>query len=64
MADVVNLNRFKKAKRKKERTEKARGNRVLHGLSKSQKAVARAEAKRAVVDINNMKLQNEASETK
>jgi len=63
MTDVVNLNKFRKAKRKQERSDKARENRVLHGLTKAQKAVARAETDRTHVQLENIR-RNEASETK
>jgi hypothetical protein len=63
MTDVVNLNKFRKAKRKQERTEKAKENRVLYGLAKTQKVAARAEVKRAHVQLENTR-RNEASEIK
>lgn len=46
MADPINLNRFRKAKARKEARETADRNAILHGLPKAEKARARAEAER------------------
>lgn len=47
MSDVVNLNRFRKAKARADARQKADRNAAFHGLTKAQKAQARAEAERA-----------------
>jgi hypothetical protein len=57
MTDVVNLNKFKKAKKKQEKTQKAQQNRIVHGLSGAQKAAARAEAERAQVQLGQQRLE-------
>ncbi len=57
MTDVVNLNKFRKAKQKQEKTQKARENRIVHGLSGAQKAAARAEAERAQVQLEQQRLE-------
>lgn len=43
MADPVNLNRFRKTKARREARETADRNAAFHGLTKEQKAQARAE---------------------
>ncbi len=57
MTDVINLNKFRKAKQKQEKTQKARENRIVHGLSGAQKAAARAEAERAQVQLEQQRLE-------
>ncbi|SNS40823.1 DUF4169 family protein [Tropicimonas sediminicola] len=46
MADPINLNRFRKAKARKQAREDADRNSVLYGLPKAKKTRARAEAER------------------
>lgn len=50
MGDVINLNKFKKRKRKTERESKAAQNRLKHGESKAERALREkreaAEAKK------------------
>lgn len=46
MAEIVNLNRFRKARRKTDKTRQAVENRVLFGRSKTEKANDRREAER------------------
>ena len=57
MTDVVNLNKFKKAKQKQAKTLKARENRIVHGLTGAEKAIARAEVKRAQVHLEEGRLE-------
>ena len=57
MTDVINLNKFKKAKKKQEKAKKAQQNRIVHGRSGAQKAVARAEAERAQVQLGQQRLE-------
>jgi hypothetical protein len=47
MADTVNLNAYRKARARADDKAKAEANRVLHGLSKTQRETARAERERA-----------------
>ncbi len=61
--DIVNLNKFRKAKRKQEQTAKAQENRIIHGLTKTQKAVARFEKERTQVQLEESRL-DQASEIK
>jgi len=57
MTGVVNLNKFRKAKQKQEKTLKARENRIVHGRSGVDKALARAEAERAQVQLDQQRLE-------
>lgn len=46
MADVVNLNKTRKAWRRETERQLAAENRIAHGRSKAEKAVARLEEER------------------
>lgn len=46
MSAIVNLNRFRKAKRKAEKPARALANRAKHGRTKAEKAQDAAEAQR------------------
>jgi hypothetical protein len=61
MTDVVNLNKFRKDKRKQAETAKARENRIVHGLSKAQKEAVRLEAERAQVRLEKMRREQPAA---
>ena len=61
MTGVVNLNKFRKAKQKQEKTLKARENRIVHGLSGADKAAARAEAERTQVQLDQQRLEQGSS---
>jgi hypothetical protein len=56
MGDVVNLNRFRKDKARKDRASAAERNRILHGLTKDEKKRERAEAERKARDLEGKKL--------
>ena len=47
MAEIINLNRARKARDKVEDKAKAAENRVSHGRTKAEKAAARTETERA-----------------
>ncbi|MFV0360398.1 DUF4169 family protein [Tropicimonas sp.] len=47
MAEPVNLNRFRKSRARRQAREAADRNAAFHGLTRAQKAAARAEAERA-----------------
>ncbi len=47
MAEIINLNRARKARAKSEDKIRAAANRVVHGRSKGEKQAARAEQERA-----------------
>ncbi|WP_269513779.1 DUF4169 family protein [Brevundimonas subvibrioides] len=46
MAEIVNLNRARKARNKAETKSRAEVNRVLHGLTRAERDAARAERER------------------
>jgi hypothetical protein len=56
MGEVVNLNRFRKARAKAEQEKLAEENRVRHGRTKSEKAKAGAEQDLADRDFDGKKL--------
>ena len=47
MAEIINLNRARKARDKAEAKDRAAQNRVTHGRTRAEKAAARIEAERA-----------------
>ncbi|NBB63611.1 DUF4169 family protein [Pseudomonas sp. ODNR1LW] len=47
MAEIINLNRARKARAKSEDKARAAANRIVHGRSKEQKQAARTEQARA-----------------
>lgn len=47
MAEIINLNRARKARDKAEGKARAAENRVVHGRTKAEKIAARAETERA-----------------
>ena len=47
MADVVNLNRYRKRKRREAELAQAERNRVIHGRSKADKQLLERERERA-----------------
>jgi len=56
MGDVVNLNRFRKARAKGEQAKQAELNRQIHGRRKSEKERAISEHERADRDLDGKKL--------
>ena len=52
MAEPINLNRARKAKAKADAKAQAAQNRVKHGRTGAQKAVERAEADKAVTQLD------------
>jgi len=46
MAEIVNMNRARKARDKQASTAQAAENRIIHGLTKAQRDLARAEHER------------------
>ncbi len=60
MTDVVNLNKFRKTKQKQEKKVKAQENRIIHGLSGAEKNAARAEVKRAQVQLEKLRLEQDS----
>jgi hypothetical protein len=56
MGSVVNLNRFRKAKKRSEAERRAAENRVAFGRSKSERRKAQDESERASRDLENKRL--------
>lgn len=56
MGDVVNLNRFRKAKEKAAREAQAAANRTRYGRTKDQRAREKEEATRAAKDLDSKKI--------
>ena len=52
MADIINLNRARKAKAKAEKTKAAEQNRVLHGTPKHLKELGNARKDKARRDLD------------
>ncbi len=58
MADVVNLNRFRKTRRKEEREKTAEENRVRFGRTKAEKLRDRQEAERRKAALDGKKVED------
>lgn len=57
MAEIINLNRFRKAKAKAEAGRKAEANRVLHGRTKAEKEARAAAAEKDERELDGKKLE-------
>jgi hypothetical protein len=55
MAEVLNLNRARKAKRRAEAERRAAANRIAFGRTKSETAAAKAEAARSQAQLDAVK---------
>ena len=62
MADVVNLNRFRKARAKAAAAKTAENNRVKHGTPKALRKQSDAERKRATHEIEGKRLEDDATD--
>lgn len=60
MAEIVNLNRWRKAKAKEEKTKQADANRVAFGRTKAEKEAARKVAERLNGDLDGKKIKDES----
>lgn len=58
MAEIVNLNRARKARDKADAKAEAAANRVAHGLTKAQRDTAKAERERASRLLDQSKLED------
>ena len=56
MGDVINLNRFRKAKEKAVREAQATANRARYGRTKEQRAREKDEATRTAKDLDSKKI--------
>lgn len=52
MAEIVNLNRFRKQRERDAARRTADENRVAHGRTKAERSKARAEAEKAAKDLD------------
>jgi hypothetical protein len=59
MAELVNLNRARKAKTKADKEKTAEANRVLHGTPKAVRNLQKARKDKADQDLSGHKLENE-----
>ncbi|MDB5452162.1 MAG: hypothetical protein JWO33_740 [Caulobacteraceae bacterium] len=55
MADIINLNRARKAKARSDRTATVAANRAAHGRTQAQKALERARADKAARELDGLK---------
>lgn len=51
-ADIINLNRARKAKARAEKAQNAEENRILHGAPKAQRNLAKARTDKARRDLD------------
>ena len=56
MGDVINLNRYRKAKARAEKARLAEANRARHGRTRSDKQVAKHEQERQVAELDGKRL--------
>ena len=62
MAEIVNLNRARKAKARAEKEEAAAANRVLHGTPKALRNLAEARKDKADGALSGHKLENDTDD--
>lgn len=62
MAEIVNLNRFRKDRARKERTDAAAENRVRHGLTRAERETERAQEdkRKALLESHRIERPDEA----
>jgi hypothetical protein len=56
MADVVNLNQYRKRRDRREDDKDAAANRVRHGRTKAERAKLRRESEKAAKDLDDKRL--------
>lgn len=59
MAEIVNLNRWRKAKAKEEKTRQAEVNRVAFGRTKAEKERDRKQAQQQAKDLDGKKVEED-----
>ena len=59
MAEIINLNRARKAKAKAEKGKTAQANRIAHGTPKALKKLEQAKQEQAAERLGGHKLENE-----
>ena len=58
MAEIVNLNRARKAKARAEKDRRAEANRIAHGTPKALKKLERAKLEQSAERLSGHKLEN------
>lgn len=58
MAEIVNLNRYRKGKAKLEQQRQADANRIAFGRTKAEKQASRREAERQEQDLDGKKVED------
>ncbi|MGO8920120.1 MAG: DUF4169 family protein [Stellaceae bacterium] len=56
MADIVNLNQYRKRRHRRDEDKAAAANRVRHGRSKAEREKLRRESDKAAKDLENKRL--------
>ena len=59
MAQIINLNKRRKAKKRQDREKKAAENRIKYGRTKQERLIAKQEQERANKHIDGHKLEND-----
>ncbi|KAF0221972.1 MAG: hypothetical protein FD176_3072 [Rhodospirillaceae bacterium] len=62
MAEIVNLNRRRKAKAREDKDQQAQANRVAFGRTKAEKLAERQRADRQRTDLDGKKLEEDHSQ--
>lgn len=62
MADIINLNQYRKARARAEKERLAEQNRVRHGRTRTAKESARREQDRQVAELDGKLLQEKVEE--
>ena len=58
MGDVINLNRYRKAKARAEKEQKAEANRVRNGRTRTEKQAVQRELDRQATELDGKRLDN------
>jgi hypothetical protein len=64
MAEIINLNRHRKARTRDAKETRAKTNRALHGIPAIERAIARAEERRAQKALEGKRADSETPPTK
>lgn len=63
MADIINLNQYRKAKARAEKERLAEQNRLRHGRTGAEKRVVRREQERQVLELEGKRLEAKTPES-
>lgn len=61
MGDVINLNRYRKARARAEKERQAASNRVRHGRTRGEKATTRREQERTAAELDGKRIEGAAA---